>query len=85
MRVLALLALAGLADAVTRLLLPPGAELNPVAASMPLLALVLKALLVVVLLAIALRGVPHFRTVAAFGAGAWLTGALYNLAVIWRS
>ena len=78
------LALAGaaLADAATMLMLPVGAELNPLAAHYPALAVVAKGC-VAALLLIAPLG-PYARRVQMFGVIAWSIGALSNVLVLWR-
>ena len=74
-----LLVLAALADTTTFLLLPPGAEANPIAATSPWLAILAKWALVVGLLAWRHRYAFSLR---AFGAVAWAVGAVTNLAAI---
>lgn len=76
----AALALAALADAVTFAHLPPGAELNPIAATWPVAAICAKALLVVLILGLPLG--DYARRVRLFGAFAWSVGALSNLIVL---
>lgn len=73
------LVLAALADSLTFLLLPTGAELNPLAASNPYASLVAKFLLATILLAWPWRYASRLRAIGAF---AWSVGALSNLAVL---
>lgn len=63
------------------LLLPPGAELNPIAIANPPLAVIAKAALVVLILAAPLQQY-RFRVVA-FGVAAWSIGAASNLLVLY--
>jgi hypothetical protein len=70
---------AALADSITFLLLPPGSELNPLAATWPIAALAAKALLVALLLAWRHNYAARVR---AFGAAVWTVGALSNIVVI---
>lgn len=73
--------LAGAADALTFLALPPGAEANPIAAASPALALAAKALLA---LAVALWPWRYALTVRTAGVLVWSAGAASNIAVLWR-
>lgn len=76
----ALLVLAALADTLTMLMLPAGAERNPLAAGSPLVAVVAKALLVALLLLVPLG--RYARRVWLFGALAWAFGAVANVIVV---
>lgn len=75
----AALLVAAVADSITFVLLPVGAEANPLAAAFPLLALAAKALLVAFLLLWHHRYAPRLR---AIGAIAWSVGACSNLLVL---
>lgn len=77
-----LLVAAALADSLTMLLLPAGAERNPIASAAPVVALVLKALLTGLLLGFVLRRFPYSRLVGWVAVVAWTTGAISNLAVL---
>jgi type III secretory pathway component EscT len=73
------LVVAALADSITFVLLPTGAEVNPIAASYPYASLVAKAALVVLLIAWHHR---YARPLRAFGTVAWTLGALSNALVL---
>lgn len=62
------------------LLLPQGAELNPLAAHTPAIAIVAKLALLTFLLAAPLG--RYARRVRVFGALAWTVGACSNIAVL---
>lgn len=64
------------------LLLPPGAEANPLAANYPGLAITAKALALAFILAAPLKG--YARPVHAIAAAAWSVGFLSNVLVLWR-
>jgi hypothetical protein len=72
---------AALADSLTFLLLPPGAELNPLAAAYPVPALVAKAVLAI---ALALWPWRYALPVRLIGAAVWTVGAASNVIVLWR-
>jgi len=64
------------------LALPVGAELNPLAAHSPALAVVAKAAVLVFILAAPLG--RYARRVRLFGAFVWTIGAVSNVLVLWR-
>ena len=75
-----LLVLAQLGDAVTAMWLPPGAELNPIrVAATPLAAVLLKAALVIYLLALLALHRRAGLVVVALGTIGGLVGMLSNL------
>ena len=76
------LVLAATLDAATMLLLPPGAELNPLAVANPPLAIVAKAALVVLILIAPLQ--QYRQAVIAIGITAWTAGFMSNALVLWR-
>ncbi len=76
------LVLAAFLDAATMLLLPVGAELNPLAAHSPALAIVAKAAVCIFILTAPLG--RYARPVQLIGVLAWTAGAASNLLVIWR-
>lgn len=78
-----LLVLAALADAATYLLLPLGAEANPLWQHQPSAAVLVKALVLAYILVVPLG--RYAARVRWFGALAWSLGALTNLNVLlWR-
>jgi len=77
----AALAAAAILDTLTFLLLPPGAEANPIAAMYPYIAIPAKAALAVALVLWPWRYATAVRTV---GTTVWAFGAAANLLVIWR-
>lgn len=81
MTLLAILLAAAFLDVVTMLALPPGSELNPIAASYPVLAIALKLALAGVIAALILRHRIH-RNVAYIGAAVWIVGAASNVVVL---
>jgi hypothetical protein len=80
--VIALLIGAAILDAATMLALPKGAELNPFAASLPLLAVGAKLIAAGAIAYLYLHRVRYFAGVATFGTLAWSVGAASNLRVI---
>ena len=75
-----ILALAAAADSITFLLLPPGAELNPLAVASPPLAIAAKAALAALILIAPLQ--QYRRPVIAIGITAWTIGFASNLLVL---
>lgn len=76
-----ILAAAGL-DLVTMLALPPGSEVNPIAATVPWVAIVLKVTVAVSVATLVLRKARYFRAVGVVGVVAWTVGAVSNVAVL---
>jgi hypothetical protein len=63
------------------LMLPPGAERNPIAIAVPPVAVGMKVALALVIVGLA-RRMRYFRGVMAVGVAAWTIGALSNLLVL---
>lgn len=89
MTVLALMALAAVADAVTLLALPRGAEANPFVALLltisPVVAIAAKAGLTIAIALVWERLRGRLRlAVYGFATAAWSFGAITNLATVWR-
>ena len=79
---IALLVGAAILDAATMLMLPQGSELNPFAASLPLIAVGAKLIAASTIAYLYLHRVRYFAGVTAFGTLAWSVGAASNLRVI---
>lgn len=82
MTLAALLLLSAFLDAGTMLMLPPGAERNPFAAAVPLLAVGLKLTVALSLGWLVMGRRRYFRGVGAVGVAAWTVGLVANLVVI---
>lgn len=82
MTLAALLLLSAFLDAGTMLMLPPGAERNPFAAAVPLVAVGLKMLVALGCGWLVMQRRRYFRGVAAVGIGAWTVGVVANVLVI---
>lgn len=86
---LALMALAAIADAVTMLALPPRGEANPLVAALlaisPVVAIAAKGGLTVALAVVWERIRGRLRlAVYGFATAAWSFGAITNVATVWR-
>jgi hypothetical protein len=77
-----LLLLAALADIVTMLALPPGAERNPLAVAVPPVAVALKVVVALALASLVIQRRRYFRFVGLVAITAWTIGFAANLAVL---
>lgn len=69
-------------DAVTMTLLPHGSELNPIAATVPLLGIGLKLTVAFAVARLVYARHRYFRGVGIVAAAAWLVGVAANVAVL---
>lgn len=69
-------------DAVTMLMLPPGAEVNPLAAALPPVAVVIKVVVGLSVARLVWARQRYFRGVGIVAASAWLVGTCANVVVL---